>query len=204
MRVPSLAPVARGCALDGVLDGDAHPCPRVVPDQVLDSPFARLRDLMVELTEEQRLPIPRAFMRVALGMMRRSVRKRAGFSIDDVSPLDAVGASFIPALFGARAPLLAHPPCASRWAPPEALTGHEEHPHKEHEEASSDCIRGVMWWLCCGEADMYTACLPHKHLNLLSRALGSSAGQVAPSATCSRSCPANDDSKCVQRCPSMP
>ena len=56
---------------------------------MLDSPFARLRDLMVELAEEQKLPIPSAFMRMALSMMKRSVRRRAGFNIDDVSPLDA-------------------------------------------------------------------------------------------------------------------
>jgi len=68
--------------------------------QVLDSPFSRLKDLMVELCEEQKLPIPRAFMRIALSMMRRSVRKRADFVIDDVSPLDVVPGSFIPALFG--------------------------------------------------------------------------------------------------------
>lgn len=37
---------------------------------------------------------------MALAMMRRSVRKRAGFSIDDVSPLNHAGESFIPALFG--------------------------------------------------------------------------------------------------------
>ncbi len=68
--------------------------------QVVDSPFSRLKDLMVELTEEQKLPIPRAFMRMALSMMKRSVKKRANFNIDDVSPLDVVGQSFIPALFG--------------------------------------------------------------------------------------------------------
>ena len=68
--------------------------------QVLDSPFGRLKDLMVELCEEQKLPIPRAFMRIALSMMRRSVRKRANFNVDDVSPLDVVPGSFIPALFG--------------------------------------------------------------------------------------------------------
>jgi hypothetical protein len=69
-------------------------------EQVLDSPFSRLKDLMVELTEEQKLPIPRPFMRMALSMMKRSVKKRANFNIDDVSPLDVVGRSFIPALFG--------------------------------------------------------------------------------------------------------
>ena len=39
---------------------------------------------------------------VALAVMRRSVRKRAGFSIDDVAPLNNAGGSFIPALFGER------------------------------------------------------------------------------------------------------
>ncbi len=48
----------------------------------------------------QKLPIPRPFMRVALSMMRRSVRKRASFSIDEVAPLDFVGETFVPALFG--------------------------------------------------------------------------------------------------------
>lgn len=33
-------------------------------------------------------------------MMRRSVRRRAGFNIDAVSPLDAVPGSFVPTLFG--------------------------------------------------------------------------------------------------------
>jgi hypothetical protein len=37
---------------------------------------------------------------VALGWVRRSVRKRAGFDIDAVAPLDTVPQSFIPALFG--------------------------------------------------------------------------------------------------------
>ncbi len=50
----------------------------------------------------QKLPIPRPFMRVALSMMRRSVRKRAHFSIDDVAPLDFVGQAFVPVLFGER------------------------------------------------------------------------------------------------------
>lgn len=48
----------------------------------------------------QKLPIPRPFMRVALSMMRRSVQKRAHFSIDDVAPLEYVGETFVPVLFG--------------------------------------------------------------------------------------------------------
>lgn len=69
---------------------------------VADSPFSRLTDLMGELVESQRLRIPRPLVKAALGFMRRSVRRRAGFLIDDVAPLDKVGASFVPALFGAR------------------------------------------------------------------------------------------------------
>ena len=67
---------------------------------MVDSPFSKLTDLMTELVVEQKLPIPRPFMRVALSMMRRSVRKRARFSIDNVAPLDYVGSTFVPALFG--------------------------------------------------------------------------------------------------------
>ncbi len=69
--------------------------------QVVDSAFGRLTDLMMELVVEQKLPIPRPFMRVALSMMRRSVRKRAGFCIGAVAPLDFVGETHVPALFGA-------------------------------------------------------------------------------------------------------
>lgn len=70
----------------------------------MDSPFARLTELMVELVDEQKLPIPKPFMKVALSMMRRSVRKRAGFDIDTVAPLDTVPHCFIPALFGEECP----------------------------------------------------------------------------------------------------
>ena len=68
--------------------------------QVIDSAFARLTELMTELVSEQNLPIPRPFMRIALGMMRRSVRKRANFNIDLVAPLDVAPNCQIPALFG--------------------------------------------------------------------------------------------------------
>ena len=55
---------------------------------------------MLELVEEQKIPIPRSLMRVALSMMRRSVKKRAGFNIDEVAPIDQIHTSFIPCLFG--------------------------------------------------------------------------------------------------------
>lgn len=68
--------------------------------QVLDSPFSRLTDVMMELVEEQKIRIPKAMLKVAINMLRRSVRKRAGFNIDDVAPVDHVCESHIPALFG--------------------------------------------------------------------------------------------------------
>ena len=55
---------------------------------------------MLELVQEQKIPIPRSLMRVALSMMRRSVKKRAGFSLDEVAPIDQIHTSFIPVLFG--------------------------------------------------------------------------------------------------------
>ena len=67
---------------------------------MVDSPFAKLTELMLELVEEQKIPIPRSLMRVALTMMRRSVKKRAGFNIDEVAPIDQIHTSFIPCLFG--------------------------------------------------------------------------------------------------------
>lgn len=44
--------------------------------------------------------IPRPLLKLALGLVRRAVRRRAGFNIDDVCPLSTVKQSFVPVLFG--------------------------------------------------------------------------------------------------------
>lgn len=93
----------------------SHTC-----NQVLDSPFSRLTDLMMELVEEQKIRIPKAMLKVAINMLRRSVRKRAGFSIDDVAPVDHVHESYIPALFGALW-------CSTRQWSPLTSTAHGQH-----------------------------------------------------------------------------
>lgn len=69
---------------------------------VADSPFSKLVDLMFELatSKDQGLRIPRPLARMAMALMRRSVKKRAGFSIDQVSPLDKVEECYVPTLFG--------------------------------------------------------------------------------------------------------
>ena len=66
---------------------------------VLDSPFSRLTDLMAEVVEQQGLRLPGPLLTFALGAMRRSVRRRAGFDIRDVVPLDLAPGTFVPALF---------------------------------------------------------------------------------------------------------
>lgn len=66
---------------------------------VLDSPFSKLTDLMVELVDEQKVPLGRYIGGAALKLMRRSVKKRAGFDIAAISPIDSVDRTFVPALF---------------------------------------------------------------------------------------------------------
>jgi hypothetical protein len=70
--------------------------------QVLDSPFSRLVDLILEIVAAKAL-IPEVVTKVALGRIRQSVMKHAAFDICAVAPLDLVGSSSFstPALFGA-------------------------------------------------------------------------------------------------------
>jgi len=69
---------------------------------VADSPFSKLVDLMFELAtnKDQGMSIPKPLARVAMGLMRRSVKRRAGFNIDHVSPVDIAPSSYVPTLFG--------------------------------------------------------------------------------------------------------
>lgn len=69
---------------------------------VADSPFSNLVQLMVELAtnKEQGMAIPKPVVKVLLSFMRRSIRKRAGFRIDDVSPIDMMPGTYVPTLFG--------------------------------------------------------------------------------------------------------
>jgi pimeloyl-ACP methyl ester carboxylesterase len=70
---------------------------------VLDSPFASLRDLMIELVEKWTrgalVSVPRAATRIAAGWMRSSVKTRANFDIDTLEIETIASATFCPALF---------------------------------------------------------------------------------------------------------
>ena len=67
---------------------------------VADSPFASLPDLMRDLATSRSVPLPRLLAAPALALMRRSVRKRAGFDVRAVAPVLTAPSATPPALFG--------------------------------------------------------------------------------------------------------
>lgn len=69
---------------------------------VVDSPFSSLVDLMTEIAtgQENGMGLPKSVVKMLLVFMRRSVRKRAGFKLDDVSPKNVVRETYVPVLFG--------------------------------------------------------------------------------------------------------
>lgn len=86
-------------ATTALLYGDRDPS---IAAMVLDSPFADLMQLANELAQnarEQGLRVPGFAISATAMMVRRSVRKRANFDPQDVSPIGNCDKSFIPALF---------------------------------------------------------------------------------------------------------
>ncbi len=69
---------------------------------VVDSPFSSLVDLMTEIATDQEngMGLPKSVVKLLLVFMKRSVRKRASFRLEDVSPKDVVRNTFVPVLFG--------------------------------------------------------------------------------------------------------
>jgi len=70
-----------------------------IAGMVLDSPFSRLTDLMAEIVAQKQIAVPKGLLKFAIAMMKRSVRKRAGFDIGKVAPVDFAAQTFIPALY---------------------------------------------------------------------------------------------------------
>lgn len=86
-------------ATTSLLYGDRDPS---IAAMVLDSAFADLMQLANELAQnarEQGLRVPGFAISATAMMVRRSVRKRANFDPQDVSPIANCDKSFIPALF---------------------------------------------------------------------------------------------------------
>ena len=69
---------------------------------VVDSPFSSLVDLMTEIAtdSENGMGLPKSVVKMLLVFMKRSVRKRAAFKLEDVSPKDVARDTYVPVLFG--------------------------------------------------------------------------------------------------------
>lgn len=69
---------------------------------VVDSPFSSLVDLMTEIATDQEngMGLPKSVVKMLMVFMKRSVRKRAAFKLEDVSPKCVVRDTFVPVLFG--------------------------------------------------------------------------------------------------------
>lgn len=86
-------------ASTALLYGDRDPS---IAGMVVDSAFSDLMDLINELGQglrEQGLRVPGFAISMAIGLIRRSVRRRANFEPQEVSPIKKCGQCFIPALF---------------------------------------------------------------------------------------------------------
>ncbi|CAN6985833.1 unnamed protein product [Brassica oleracea var. botrytis] len=68
---------------------------------VLDSPFSDLVDLMMELVDTYKFPLPKFTIKFAIQYMRRAVQKKAKFDITDLNTIKVVAKScFVPVLLG--------------------------------------------------------------------------------------------------------
>ncbi|KAJ4823944.1 hypothetical protein Tsubulata_016423 [Turnera subulata] len=67
---------------------------------VMDSAFANLFDLMMELVDVYKIRLPKFTVKMALQYMRRVIQKKAKFDIMDLDCLKVAPKTFIPALFG--------------------------------------------------------------------------------------------------------
>ena len=86
-------------AATALLHGDRDPS---IAAMVLDSPFSDLRVLAEELVGDfVSSKVPKFAVGLGLWIIRSSIKSRAHFDINDLSPISHVGQTFIPALFAA-------------------------------------------------------------------------------------------------------
>jgi pimeloyl-ACP methyl ester carboxylesterase len=84
-------------AATALLHGDRDPS---IAAMVLDSPFTSLRDLAEELVDVfVGISLPKWVVSMALNMIRSTIKSKAHFDINDLSPISHVANSYIPALF---------------------------------------------------------------------------------------------------------
>ncbi|KAG2317322.1 hypothetical protein Bca52824_020444 [Brassica carinata] len=71
-----------------------------IAGMVLDSPFSDLVDLMMELVDTYKFPLPKFTVKFAIQFMRRAIQKKAKFDIMDLNTIKVAKSSFVPVLFG--------------------------------------------------------------------------------------------------------
>lgn len=84
-------------AVTALLHGDRDPS---IAGMVLDSPFTSLSVLAEELAKNY-ANVPKLLVSTAMKLIRKSIRSKAHFDINDLNPIDHVQQCFIPALFTA-------------------------------------------------------------------------------------------------------
>ncbi|CAA6663570.1 unnamed protein product [Spirodela intermedia] len=71
-----------------------------IAGMVLDSPFSNLVDLMMELVDSYKYPLPKFTVKLAIQHMRRVIKKKANFDIMDLDAIQVAKCCFVPALLG--------------------------------------------------------------------------------------------------------
>ena len=82
-------------AVTCLLHGDRDP---TIGGMVLDSPFSNMKTLVKELAKTE-VNVPGFLLSIALSAVARSVKSRAHFDLDKLSPIDHVEKCYIPAMF---------------------------------------------------------------------------------------------------------
>lgn len=71
-----------------------------IAGMVLDSPFSNLVELMMELVDTYKYPLPKFTVKLAIQHMRKVIKKKASFDIMDLDTIQAAKCCFVPVLFG--------------------------------------------------------------------------------------------------------
>ncbi|CAN8268667.1 unnamed protein product [Cochlearia groenlandica] len=71
-----------------------------IAGMILDSPFSDLVDLIMELVDTYKYPLPKFTVKFAIQFMRRAIQKKAKFDITDLNTIKVAKSSFVPVLFG--------------------------------------------------------------------------------------------------------
>ncbi|XP_057956728.1 uncharacterized protein LOC131150160 isoform X2 [Malania oleifera] len=71
-----------------------------IAGMVLDSPFSDLVDLMMELVDTYKFPLPKFTVKFAIQYMRKSIQRKAKFDITDLNTIKVAKSCFVPVLIG--------------------------------------------------------------------------------------------------------